>query len=201
MPAAKDWSPEGIHSWVNEFIESTGRAPTLRDMDKDGPNRRNRTKYGGIIGILAVAGISATTYGVHRYRSKQGLIQEVRMWSEQHLPPDRQLKQLDLHVARLNGHLSFHPDTIGNHFDSWKQFLTEAGFARQEWAPAECVQFGRTLIETYSHSKLEKLIDRYGVTGRTPDFDTFKAYYPDIKKFMFERVKWENWHVGLDMLL
>ena len=162
-------------------------------MDKGGPNSRNRKIYGGVAGVLAVAGVSAASYGVKRYYNKKELIGEVTKWAESHGPTDRQLQQADLHVAREAGMLSFHPDTIGNHFKSWRDFLTEAGFAKYYWSPSECVQFARTLTTRYQHGKLEKLVGRFGIDGKTPDYTDFTSHYPDIKSLMFYRVNWENW--------
>jgi hypothetical protein len=193
MPAPKDWNPEKITSWVHEFIEIHGHIPHMRDMDNSGPNSRNRKIYGGVAGVLAAAGISAVSYGVRRHHNKTSLISEVKSWSESHGPTDRQLQQADLHVAREAGLLSFHPDTIGNHFESWKEFLIEAGFAKYHWTPSECVQFARTLSARYEYGKLAKLVDSFGIYGRTPDYQDILSYYPDIKSFMRERIRWENW--------
>jgi hypothetical protein len=55
------------------------------------------------------------------------------------------------------------------------------------------VQFARTLAERYEHGKLEKLIEKFGIDGKTPDFSDIQEHYPNIKMFMSDRVRWENW--------
>ena len=196
MPAAKDWNPETIRHWVAEFISEHGTMPSMRDMDKGGPTARVRRMYGGLAGTFAVAGFGVAAYAVRRHHSKTTLIGEVQKWAEEHatvLQDGKVLTQADLHEARKSGLLPFHPDTIGDHFENWRSFLVEAGLARYEWTPAECVQFSRKLVEHYGRTKLQKLTGQFAIEGKTPTFSDISSHYPDIKQFMFARVHWENW--------
>jgi hypothetical protein len=194
MPAAKDWSPEKISIWVHEFVQNYGHLPHMIDMDKGGPNSRNRKIYGGVAGILAVAGISVAAHEIRRRHSRDSLKAEVKSWADEHFfEKDKILTQADLHTARSKGQLSFHPDTISNHFDSWRDFLVETGIAQYDWSPSECVQFARLLTSQHGTHKLQKLTDKNGIAGKTPVFETYKDIYPDIKTFMRYRVHWENW--------
>lgn len=193
MPPAKDWNPEKITFWVHGFLETYDHLPSMRDMDRGAPNSRNRKIYGGVAGILAVAGYSAAKYGIRRHLNRKMLIDEVATWAGDHGPTGRTIKQIDLLTAREAGELSFHPDSISDHSKSWKAFLVEAGLAKYEWDPSECVQFARTLVTRYEHGKLQKLVGKFGVDGQTPDYSDFLGHYPDVKSFMFNRVHWENW--------
>lgn len=193
MPSAKDWTPEKIVSWVHGFIETFGEIPRKLDMDKGGPGAKHRKLYGGVAGVLTLAGISVVSAGVKRYWDRESIKKEVQTWAEEHAPEHRAPTKMDLIEARALGRLAFEPNTILNHYDSVHELFVDIGLIKDAWTAQECVQFARLLRTDHGRGHLLKQVQKYGNPGKTPTFDDIERIYPNTHDLMHYRVNWENW--------
>lgn len=164
------WSPERVKDWVTSFAHAHGYPPAKIDMDNGGLSKQHRIAYGGVTGILMLAGLTAASYSIQR-KSRD---KEREQWLNEHNP---HLK--DDQTIKSRSRVQPPPFTISDDY---------------VFSPSECVRYGRFALHKKNNSTFLSVIERHSKSSRSPTISNYIRYYDDIDALVRRRIRWESWH-------